>query len=83
MTAILKNQTTDPKSVEIVFDEAKRAALGWIERNQRMQEQAEYIIATAYVNLKCMNTNPELLQWMDTEILKLNAIKTGSLESKK
>jgi hypothetical protein len=52
MTEILKDKTTDPKSVELLFDETKQLCLNYINRTQRIQEQAEYIIATVYVNLK-------------------------------
>lgn len=84
MTEILKTKPLDLKSVALTFEEAKQAAWNYITRGQRTQEQAEYIIATVYTNLKMSIQTAEtvsILKWMDTEILRLNAIKTGSLNN--
>jgi hypothetical protein len=80
MTEILKDKTTDPKSVELLFDETKQLCLNYINRTQRIQEQAEYIIATVYTNINHFGFEPlRTLKWMDDEIKKLNALKTKSM----
>lgn len=77
LSPITKSIPADPASVELVFDEAKRAAVAYIDRMQRAQQQTEYIIATVYVNLKidAIYDPMTLVRWMDEEIKKLNEIK--------
>lgn len=77
MTEITKSIPADPASIELVFDEAKRAAVAYIDRMQRAQQQAEYIIATVYTNIKLDHEigRTDVLKWMDEEIKKLNEIK--------
>lgn len=77
LSPITKLIPADPRSVELVFDEAKRAAVAYIDRMQRAQQQAEYIIATVYVNIKHDHEigRADVLKWMDEQIQKLNEIK--------
>lgn len=83
MTEITKTTPADPRSVELVFDEAKRAAVSYIDRAQQVQQQAEYIIATVYTNIKMDHGigRADILKWMDEEIQKLNALKTGPVKT--
>lgn len=76
MTEITKSILVDPASVDMLFDEAKRMTVDYIDNMQRAQQQAEYIIATVYVNIGSSTFDTvATLKWMDEEIKKLNEIK--------
>lgn len=64
----------------VIFDELKAIATGFLKRTQAIETQANYIIATVYVNAKLRAEQGDewcakLVALMDQDIAKLNELR--------
>lgn len=71
---------TTADGAEVIFDELKTIATGFLRRTKEVETQANQIIATVYVNAKKRAEDGDewcakLVALMDQEIVKLNALK--------
>lgn len=71
---------TTADGAEVIFDELKTIATGFLRRTKEVETQANQIIATVYMNAKKRAEDGDewcakLVALMDQEIVKLNALK--------
>ncbi len=80
LRAISSGRPDSYEGAQVVFDEVRQMAIGFIKRTEAVEAQLNYIVATVYTNLRCRTGEAEvsclLVEWMDEEIKKLNELKT-------
>lgn len=77
---VTDNTLTTAAGAEVIFDELKTIATGFLRRTQEVETQANQIIATVYVNAKKRAEDGDewcgkLVEMLDKDIARLNALK--------